>query len=111
MEFGSLAPNPDGKWIAYTSFLDGAIWRCRLDGSERLQLTPPAFSAGVPSWSPDSSSLALVGYKPGELANLFNRARRGREYGQDRARQLGSKLVGGRKISLVRASCLQDANR
>jgi serine/threonine protein kinase len=29
----------DGKWVAYRSFPDGILWRSRVDGSDRLQLS------------------------------------------------------------------------
>jgi len=50
----------DGKWFTYTSYPDGALWRCRIDGSERRQLTFPPLRAFMPRWSPDGSSIAFV---------------------------------------------------
>lgn len=47
----------DGQWVAYTSYPDGTIWRSRLDGSERLQLTYPPVYAVMPRWSPDSKQI------------------------------------------------------
>ena len=35
----------DGKWVAYVSYPEGTLWRSRVDGSDRLQLTnPPVFA-------------------------------------------------------------------
>jgi hypothetical protein len=34
-----LAFSPDGQWVTYTSYPEGTLWRSRVDGSERLQLT------------------------------------------------------------------------
>ena len=36
-----LAFSADGKWVAYVSVPEGQLWRSRVDGSERLQLTFP----------------------------------------------------------------------
>jgi serine/threonine protein kinase/Tol biopolymer transport system component len=51
--------SPDGRWVAYTSYPDGTLWRSRLDGSERLQLTFRPMTATLPRWSPDGSQLAF----------------------------------------------------
>jgi serine/threonine protein kinase len=48
----------DGKWVAYTSYPDHALWRSRTDGSERLQLTYPPVSIGFERISPDGSQVA-----------------------------------------------------
>ena len=55
----------DGKWIAYVSVPDGALWRARADGSERVRLTPDAERAALPHWSPDGKQIAYAGAKPG----------------------------------------------
>jgi hypothetical protein len=33
--------SPDGQWVTYVTIPDKTLWRSRLDGSERLQLTDP----------------------------------------------------------------------
>lgn len=50
----------DGQWVAYTAYPGGALWRCRVDGTERRQLTFPPLRAFLPRWSPDGSSIAFV---------------------------------------------------
>ncbi len=55
----------DGKWMAYVAFPERDLWRSRLDGTERLQLTFPPVSAGVPRWSPDGKTIVLNAYVPG----------------------------------------------
>jgi Tol biopolymer transport system component len=52
--------SPDGQWVAYVSVPDGALWRSRLDGTERLQLTFGARRAALPRWSHDGKHLAYV---------------------------------------------------
>jgi eukaryotic-like serine/threonine-protein kinase len=52
-----FAVSPDRKWIAYTEYPTGYLWRCRLDGSEKVQLTHS--NAVMQQWSPDSKSLVF----------------------------------------------------
>jgi DNA-binding winged helix-turn-helix (wHTH) protein/Tol biopolymer transport system component len=43
----------DGQWITYVRLPEGTLWRSRIDGTDRLQLTFPPSEARVPQWSPD----------------------------------------------------------
>lgn len=45
----------DGQWMAYVTYPEGNLWRSRVDGSERMQLTFPPGRAVLPRWSPDGS--------------------------------------------------------
>ena len=47
----------DGQWVAYVSYRDGTLWRSRVDGSQRLQLTYPPLYAVLPRWSPDGKKI------------------------------------------------------
>jgi len=49
----------DGKWVAYVAYPEGTLWRSRVDGSERLQLTIAPMEVTVPRWSPDGSQIAF----------------------------------------------------
>jgi eukaryotic-like serine/threonine-protein kinase len=51
-----LVVSPDRKWMAYTDYPRGYLWRCKIDGSEKLQLT--ANFSQMPTWSPDSKWIA-----------------------------------------------------
>ena len=61
----------DGQWIAYVDFPGGTLWRSRLDGSERLQLTAPPMQVMVPFWSPDGSHIVFYGYNSGQQQQAF----------------------------------------
>jgi len=52
--------SPDGKWIAYVSYPDMSVWRCRVDGTEKMQLTFPPVRAYAARWSPDGSKIAFA---------------------------------------------------
>jgi len=55
----ALAFSKDGRWVAYTLFPDDTLWRCRADGSQRLQLTPAGVHVLWPHWSPDGTQIAF----------------------------------------------------
>ena len=61
-----LSFSRDGKWVAYTSYPDGALWRSKIDGSDRLQLTFPPMRALLPRWSPDGRQDSLCGKLSGK---------------------------------------------
>jgi Tol biopolymer transport system component/DNA-binding winged helix-turn-helix (wHTH) protein len=54
-----LAFSRDGQWVTYTSYPDGTLWRSKIDGSERLQLTFPPLRVLLPRWSPDGKQIAF----------------------------------------------------
>jgi len=51
----------DGRWITYAAFPERTLWKMRVDGTERLQLTFPPISVIQPHWSPDGTRIALMG--------------------------------------------------
>ncbi len=55
----------DGQWIAYATD-ESLLFRSRLGGSERLQLTAAPMGASEPRWSPDGRQVAFVGSVPGK---------------------------------------------
>ncbi|HSS95379.1 MAG TPA: hypothetical protein VLK33_00035 [Terriglobales bacterium] len=66
-----LAFSRDGKWITYVSIPEGNLWRSRIDGSERLQLTDSSVIASLPTWSPDGSQIAYIGSQNGGPWKIF----------------------------------------
>jgi Tol biopolymer transport system component len=58
-------PSPDGRQIAFDSDRDGerGVYIANADGSEVRRVSGAGFAA-VPSWSPDSSTLAFVRAEP-----------------------------------------------
>jgi Tol biopolymer transport system component len=67
-EFVDFSRN--GKWVTYVSFPDRILWRSRIDGSERLQLTAPPVQATMPRWSPDGKRIAYFDASPGKPWNI-----------------------------------------
>jgi eukaryotic-like serine/threonine-protein kinase len=55
-----VAGSKDGKWVLYVSYPDGTLWRCKPDGSDRLQLTYPPLSPHLPRWSPDGKTIVFA---------------------------------------------------
>jgi Tol biopolymer transport system component/DNA-binding winged helix-turn-helix (wHTH) protein len=67
-----LSFSKDGKWVTYRSDPDGALWRSRTDGTERVRLTFPPMVAYHSTWSPDGKSIVFGATVPGQDARLFS---------------------------------------
>jgi eukaryotic-like serine/threonine-protein kinase len=63
---GELDFSRDGKWITYVAYPEGSLWRCRVDGSDRLQLTYPPIIAALPRWSPGGNEIAFMDTERGK---------------------------------------------
>jgi hypothetical protein len=48
----------DGQWVTYVAYPEGTLWRGKVDGSQRLQLSFPPKQAFLPRWSPDGKRIA-----------------------------------------------------
>jgi len=77
-----VAFSKDGHWVAYVTFPDGALWRSKAGGSDRLQLTqasaPTALAANLadsyvfnPRWSPDGTEILFHSAAPGRLSKMY----------------------------------------
>jgi Tol biopolymer transport system component len=61
----------DGEWVTYVLVPEGTMWRSRVNGSERLQLTIPPMRTSLPRWSPDGKHIAFVGLRPGGAWTIY----------------------------------------
>ncbi len=62
----------DGQWMAYVSYPEGSLWRSRIDGSEKRQLTLPPMRVGGPRWSPDGKLIVFRGFTRSEKRKTDN---------------------------------------
>jgi serine/threonine protein kinase len=67
-----IAFSKDGQWVTYVAYRDGTLWRSKVDGTERLQLTYPPMYPVLPRWSPDGKKIiffefAVTADKPARM--------------------------------------------
>ena len=58
--------SPDGQWVTYVSVPDGTLWRSKLDGTEKVQLTSSPMTTYLPRWAPDGKRIAFQGISTGK---------------------------------------------
>ena len=105
-EYADFSRN--GEWVAYVSYREGTLWRCKTDGSDRVQLTYPPLYAMLPRWSPDGKNIVFFEFwsssdKPARMYEVSVDGGSPRELiPEDRGQQLdpnwspdGSKIVYG----------------
>ncbi len=61
----------DGKWITYVNYPGRELWRMRINGTDRVQLTFPPIAADEPHWSPNSALIAYMGELPDGHRRIF----------------------------------------
>jgi serine/threonine protein kinase len=60
-----LSFSRDEKWVAYCTLPEGMLWRSKVDGTQRLQLSFSPMNAALPRWSPDGKQIAFMAAAPG----------------------------------------------
>jgi eukaryotic-like serine/threonine-protein kinase len=61
----------DGEWVTYVMFPEGTLWRSKLDGTQRMQLSYPPLYASLPRWSPDGKQIAFFSVTPGRPSRIY----------------------------------------
>jgi len=61
----------DGQWVAYVSYPDLTLWRCKVDGTQRLQLTSAPMQVVTPQWSPDGTQIVFADVEPGKNWRIY----------------------------------------
>lgn len=57
--------------MSYVSYPEGDLWRCRVDGSEKLQLTSSPLSVDLARWSPDGREIAIEATEPAQRPRAY----------------------------------------
>jgi eukaryotic-like serine/threonine-protein kinase len=68
---GDVDFSRDGQWVTYVTYPDDILWRSKLDGSARLQLTYPPTRAALAHWSPDGKQIAFSASTPGRPWKVY----------------------------------------
>ncbi|HZD30742.1 MAG TPA: protein kinase [Candidatus Angelobacter sp.] len=66
-----IAFSKDGQWVAYVTYPEGTLWRSKVDGSERMQLTYPPNQAMLPRWSPDGKRIVFFELPSDKPARVY----------------------------------------
>jgi Tol biopolymer transport system component/DNA-binding winged helix-turn-helix (wHTH) protein len=61
----------DGQWVTFVYTPNHTVWKSRVDGSARVQLTSGGIVAHQPHWSPDGQRIAFMGQKPGGVWRVY----------------------------------------
>ncbi|HEV2396404.1 MAG TPA: protein kinase [Candidatus Sulfotelmatobacter sp.] len=61
----------DGQWVAYVTWPEGDLWRSRINGSDKLQLTTTPMSVDSVEWSPDGTQIAFTASLPNQKQHMF----------------------------------------
>ena len=69
---GDVSFSRDGQWMAYVTYPENILWRSRVDGTQKLQLTSsvPKY-VNTPRWSPDGKQIVFSGNDAEHLARLY----------------------------------------
>jgi serine/threonine protein kinase/Tol biopolymer transport system component len=61
----------DKLWVAYVAYPENKLWRSKVDGSERLQLTTDANPIFLPRWSPDGKKIVFFELFPDGHSTIY----------------------------------------
>jgi Tol biopolymer transport system component/DNA-binding winged helix-turn-helix (wHTH) protein len=61
----------DGQWVVYAARENGTLWKSRIDGTGRVQLTAAATGAFAPHWSPDQKEILFTGFLIDKQPRLY----------------------------------------
>jgi Tol biopolymer transport system component len=61
----------DEQWVSWIQQDDGSLWRSRLDGSQRVELTARPMQVFMMHWSADGRQIVLMGREPGKTWKLY----------------------------------------
>jgi len=61
----------DGQWVVYAARENGTLWKSRIDGTNRVQLTAGATGAFAPHWSPDQKEILFTGFLLDKQPRLY----------------------------------------
>lgn len=61
----------DGQWVSYVSYPEGDLWRCRIEGGDKLRLTSAPLVVSAALWSPDGHDIAISASEPGSADHLY----------------------------------------
>ena len=66
-----VAFSKDGGWVAYVSFPEETLWRSKLDGTEKMQLTSSPLHAALPQWSADGKTIIFYDRQPNSTSRIY----------------------------------------
>jgi Tol biopolymer transport system component len=67
----------DGQWATYVSYPQLTLWRSRVDGSDRQELTFAPMEVFLPRWSPDGSRIVFTDLELGRTIKIYMISRDG----------------------------------
>src|SRR5262249_7412054 len=68
---GDVDISRDGMWVTYVTLPENTLWRSKLDGTDRLQLTFPPTEALLPRWSPDGKQIVFADVRAKKPGRIF----------------------------------------
>jgi len=68
---GRVSFSRDGNWLSYITWPEGELWRSRVGGSEKLQLTSAPIVVDSAEWSPDGKQIAFEAAVPGDRSYVY----------------------------------------